>query len=65
MEQFSWNNCGIERRPLDSSSGADTGFKWGGESFFRKKIHNYRNKNCAAGENFFDLKDSKRVKIND
>ena len=33
--------------------------------FRNKKIPNQDKKNRAADENFFDLKDSKRVKIND
>ena len=42
-------------------TGADTGFKWvgeGGQDFLGTK-------NRGVGENFFDLKESKRVKIND
>ena len=48
-------------------AGADTGFKWGGGArFFRnKKIHKYELKIVPQAKIYFDLKDSKRVKIND
>ena len=36
-----------------------------GQDFLETKKFMIRNKNRGAGENFFDLKDSKRVKIND
>ena len=49
-------------------SGADTGFKGGGGARFlgtKKFIIRYKKSRRRAGEIFFDLKDSKRVKIND
>ena len=49
-------------------SGVDKGFKWGAgvlDLFVNKNNQDFGTKRRAAGEISFDLKDSKRVKIND
>ena len=60
-------NIEMKKTSQQALTGADKGFKWGGGArFFRNKIiNNSEQKIVPHAKFFFDLKDSKRVKIND